>query len=270
MDQMRPRLRLTAVAIAVLFVASAALAQPPAVTMAFTVSMERPTTHYFHVVFRCEGLKGPTQDFKMPAWTPGYYQIMDYARNVLNFRAEDGTGRAARLGEDREEHLAGPDGPATCCHGQLRRVRLHPVRGRELPGRRAGVHLADRRLHVPRRPAPASRDRHDRAVTRAGAGSRPASIRSRGSRTPSSLRTSTSSTTARSSSATRRSCRSRSRGFPTSSSASDLGNARPRRSSSADLKQHRRGGRRRSSARSPTGTTPSSFHRARAAAASST
>jgi predicted metalloprotease with PDZ domain len=92
MDQMRPRLRLTAVAIAILFVASAALAQPPAVTMAFTVSMERPTAHYFHVVFRCEGLKGPTQDFKMPAWTPGYYRIMDYARNVVNFRAEDGTG----------------------------------------------------------------------------------------------------------------------------------------------------------------------------------
>ena len=75
-----------------LFAASFALGQPPEGTMAFTVSMEQPNTHYYHVVFRCEGMKGETQDFKMPAWTPGYYQIMDYARNVLNFRAEDGAG----------------------------------------------------------------------------------------------------------------------------------------------------------------------------------
>ncbi|MBN1360732.1 MAG: M61 family metallopeptidase [Sedimentisphaerales bacterium] len=63
-------------------------------TLAFAVSMERPSTHYYHVVLRCEGLKGATQDFKMPAWTPGYYQIMDHARNVVNFRAEDGQGRS--------------------------------------------------------------------------------------------------------------------------------------------------------------------------------
>jgi predicted metalloprotease with PDZ domain len=61
-------------------------------TMAFTVSMERPNTHYYHIVFKCEGLKGEAQDFTMPVWTPGFYQIMNYSRNVLNFRAEDGAG----------------------------------------------------------------------------------------------------------------------------------------------------------------------------------
>jgi predicted metalloprotease with PDZ domain len=61
-------------------------------TMAFTLSMEQPHTHYYHVVFHCQGLQGETHDFKMPAWTPGYYRIMDYAQNVLNFRAADGAG----------------------------------------------------------------------------------------------------------------------------------------------------------------------------------
>jgi predicted metalloprotease with PDZ domain len=61
-------------------------------TMAFTVSMEKPETHYYHVVFRCSGLGGDSLDFKMPSWTPGYYRIMDYARNLLNFRAADGAG----------------------------------------------------------------------------------------------------------------------------------------------------------------------------------
>jgi predicted metalloprotease with PDZ domain len=62
-------------------------------SMSITVSLERPTTHYYHVVFRADGLKGETQDFKMPAWTPGYYRIMDYAKNLKDFRAEDGAGR---------------------------------------------------------------------------------------------------------------------------------------------------------------------------------
>lgn len=75
-----------------LITAALAVGQPPEGTMAFTVSMEQPETHYYHVVFRAEGLKGDALDFKMPAWTPGYYRIMDFAKNVLNFRAKDGAG----------------------------------------------------------------------------------------------------------------------------------------------------------------------------------
>jgi predicted metalloprotease with PDZ domain len=62
-------------------------------TMAFTLSMPQPAQHVYHVLFRCEGLPGPTLDFKMPAWTPGYYGLFDFAKNVRNFRAEDGEGR---------------------------------------------------------------------------------------------------------------------------------------------------------------------------------
>jgi predicted metalloprotease with PDZ domain len=61
--------------------------------MAITLSMERPATHFYHIVFRCEGLTGDMQDFKLPVWTPGYYRILDYAKNLVNFQANDGTGR---------------------------------------------------------------------------------------------------------------------------------------------------------------------------------
>lgn len=84
--------RSIALCLAILLASSLAVAQAPRGTMAFIVSMDAPNSHYFHVVFRCEGLKGETQDFKLPSWTPGYYQIMDYARNVLGFKAEDGAG----------------------------------------------------------------------------------------------------------------------------------------------------------------------------------
>ena len=61
-------------------------------TMAFTVSMDQPTGHYYHVEFRCDGLAGDAQDFKMPVWMPGYYRIMDYSKDVINFKAVDGAG----------------------------------------------------------------------------------------------------------------------------------------------------------------------------------
>jgi len=97
---MNKRSRRTAVCAALIFIAislaaSSGLGQGRAAepAMSITVSMEKPTTHYYHVVVRVDGLKGETHDFKLPVWTPGYYRIMDYAKNVTDFRAEDGTGR---------------------------------------------------------------------------------------------------------------------------------------------------------------------------------
>lgn len=91
------RLLVAAMIVAAMGLNSAKLAAAPpkgaAPALSITVSMERPTTHYYHVVFRADGLEGETQDFKMPVWTPGYYEIMDYAKNVKDFRAEDGAGR---------------------------------------------------------------------------------------------------------------------------------------------------------------------------------
>ena len=89
---MKKEFRAVLLGIAVLVVATFVSAGTAPETLAFTVSMERPNTHYYHVVFRGDGLKGETHDFKMPVWTPGFYQIMNYSRNVLNFRAEDGVG----------------------------------------------------------------------------------------------------------------------------------------------------------------------------------
>jgi predicted metalloprotease with PDZ domain len=70
-----------------------AIGAAPDGAMAFTVSMPRPESHTFHVSFRFEGVKAEIQDFLMPAWMPGFYRIMDYEKNVSNFRAADGAGR---------------------------------------------------------------------------------------------------------------------------------------------------------------------------------
>ena len=79
-------------AVLVLTSAAAAFSQPSEGTMAITLSMDRPATHYYHVVFHTEGLKGDALDFKLPVWTPGYYRIMDYSKDLVNFHASDGAG----------------------------------------------------------------------------------------------------------------------------------------------------------------------------------
>lgn len=80
-----------------IFVACRLLSAQTAVTTNFTVSMPQPANHLFHVTMRCEGLRGEFHDFNMPAWAPGYYRILDFQKNVRNFSAADGGGRALRF-----------------------------------------------------------------------------------------------------------------------------------------------------------------------------
>lgn len=60
----------------------------------FDVTMAQPTTHTYHVTFRCPAKNASTLTLKMPVWTPGYYQLMNYAANVSNVQATDETGKA--------------------------------------------------------------------------------------------------------------------------------------------------------------------------------
>ncbi|UII26619.1 M61 family peptidase [Fulvivirga maritima] len=53
----------------------------------FTVSMADPASHTFHVEMICSHVKEDQLELKMPVWTPGYYQILDFPGNVKNFNA---------------------------------------------------------------------------------------------------------------------------------------------------------------------------------------
>ena len=55
----------------------------------FEVSMDRPASHIFHVTMSCIGFSGDSVDVRMPVWSPGYYQRLDFANNVENFQATD-------------------------------------------------------------------------------------------------------------------------------------------------------------------------------------
>ncbi len=78
--------------VGVLLSAPLASAQQARGTIAFTVTMPDAASQVYHVVMQCDGLAGPSIDFKLPVWSPGFYGIMDFARNVKDFKAVDGAG----------------------------------------------------------------------------------------------------------------------------------------------------------------------------------
>ena len=93
MPKVRPApLALVAVLAALAGQATAAPAAGAA-RAAFKVSTPRPETRYVHVEATYEGLGGPSVELKMPAWSPGYYVILDYAKNVGFFSARDASGQ---------------------------------------------------------------------------------------------------------------------------------------------------------------------------------
>jgi predicted metalloprotease with PDZ domain len=60
----------------------------------YKVSMEKQSTHNFHVDMFCSGWIKDTIDLKMARWMPGYYQIMDYANGVNDLSADDINGKS--------------------------------------------------------------------------------------------------------------------------------------------------------------------------------
>ena len=80
--------------VALMAIAPGVSGGPAPSPIAITVSMPQPSNHLFHVALRVDGLTGEIHDVKMPAWHPGYYRIIDYAKNLSGFEARDGAGRA--------------------------------------------------------------------------------------------------------------------------------------------------------------------------------
>lgn len=60
--------------------------------MEYLIEMDKPSSHIFHVTFRLSGLNTSAVDCKLPVWTPGYYWITNFPKNVFSFSVtnEDG------------------------------------------------------------------------------------------------------------------------------------------------------------------------------------
>ncbi|PZR37696.1 MAG: peptidase M61 [Azospira oryzae] len=62
-------------------------------TIDFTLRITDPSSQIYHVAMVASGFKEEVLEFKMSVWTPGYYQIMNYAKYVSAFKATDNAGK---------------------------------------------------------------------------------------------------------------------------------------------------------------------------------
>jgi predicted metalloprotease with PDZ domain len=77
-----------------LIAAQSLSAQP--LRIAYRLAMPDPASHLYDVSVDVDGARGRTLPLQLPVWSPGRYAKMDFARNVQEFRATDGSGRALR------------------------------------------------------------------------------------------------------------------------------------------------------------------------------
>ncbi|MEO3406127.1 hypothetical protein AAFN85_19600 [Mucilaginibacter sp. CAU 1740] len=84
-----------------MLLSAGAWAQQP-VNMQYSVSMENAAMHLYHVELTNKThLK--TLDFKMCVWTPGYYQLIDFAGAVQNFTVTDAKGKALKFDKPNKD-----------------------------------------------------------------------------------------------------------------------------------------------------------------------
>ncbi|MDP2959449.1 MAG: hypothetical protein Q8N53_23725 [Longimicrobiales bacterium] len=79
--------------------AATLLAPPPAGAQSnapfraeYTVEVKDTTSHLFHVTATFSNLAQPQLDVALPIWTPGWYTLEYYAKNVRRFVVTDGAG----------------------------------------------------------------------------------------------------------------------------------------------------------------------------------
>ncbi len=65
--------------------------EPPLV---YRLSVPAPNSHRLHLRITEDHPSGTKMEFAIPAWTPGYYQILNYQADIEHVRATDGDGNA--------------------------------------------------------------------------------------------------------------------------------------------------------------------------------
>ena len=59
----------------------------------YQVAMPQPNSHLFEVTLKVSNWQQEKLDLKMPVWTPGSYLVREYAKNIQDFVAENGSSK---------------------------------------------------------------------------------------------------------------------------------------------------------------------------------
>ncbi len=87
---------LLGLSVAFLWSAPGRAAQGPRFRSEYTVAVADPAAHLFHVTAVFHDVAQPSLDLALPTWTPGWYTIENYAKNVLRLAAYGANGARLR------------------------------------------------------------------------------------------------------------------------------------------------------------------------------
>jgi predicted metalloprotease with PDZ domain len=68
-------------------------AQKSALKVDYTVTLSDTAAQQFHVTTDIKNINQPRLDLSLPTWTPGWYTVENYLKNVLRFRITDASGK---------------------------------------------------------------------------------------------------------------------------------------------------------------------------------
>jgi predicted metalloprotease with PDZ domain len=75
-----------------LFISATAASVPADYAIKYRVSMDDAANHNFRVTMTLEGVTGDSIMLKMPVWTPGYYWIQNYPKNLSRLEIRNAAG----------------------------------------------------------------------------------------------------------------------------------------------------------------------------------
>src|SRR3982751_4806635 len=70
-----------------------AQAQKNALQLDYTVQLSDPASQQFHITTEIKNINQPRLDLSLPTWTPGWYTVENYGKNVIRFTVTDGGGK---------------------------------------------------------------------------------------------------------------------------------------------------------------------------------
>ena len=92
-DRLRLYARAALLAVAACASAATAAAQTDQFRVDYTVEVANASGHLFHVTADVKNLRERQLDLSLPTWTPGWYTVENYAKNVLRFKVTGPAGR---------------------------------------------------------------------------------------------------------------------------------------------------------------------------------
>src|SRR5688572_15378536 len=69
------------------------LGQSSKLDIAYTVALSDPSKREFRITTDIKGLDQPQLDLALPTWTPGWYVVENYGKNVMRLKVTDANGK---------------------------------------------------------------------------------------------------------------------------------------------------------------------------------